>query len=124
LDARDTLANLGSEEFRQFYLFLFPFNVKEKVKEMDFDIAKFFWEELFKKYKIIFTFTAFIEKQKEGCKIKQDVWNNMLDFVINIGDQFPKGFSTLDSWPTLLDEFFKWYCEKNGIKIEEPEFNP
>jgi hypothetical protein len=91
---------------------------------MDLDIAKFFWEELFSKTKIIYAFIAFLEKEKNNCKVKQDLWNNMLDFILNIGDQFPKGYSTLDSWPTLLDDFYRCYCEKNGIKIEEQEFNP
>jgi hypothetical protein len=117
------MKQLESEEFRQFYQFLFPFNVKEKVKEMDFDIAKFFWETLFSKYKIVHQFIDFVEKEKPGVKIKQDLWNNMLDFVLNIGDQFPKGYSTLDSWPTLLDDYFRWYCNKNNIKIEEPELD-
>jgi hypothetical protein len=39
-----------------------------------------------------------------------------------IGDQFPKGYNVEESWPTLFDEFYIWYCKKYNIKIETPEY--
>lgn len=121
------MKNFETDDFRAFYYYIFNLNMRVvgKEKDIDYEVAKFFLNELFsKKYKIVSVLLEFIGSDPIKYKIKQDTWNNILDFLLQIGDAFPKGYSTLDSWPTLLDEFYLWYCEKNGIKIEEPEFEP
>jgi len=44
-----------------------------------------------------------------------------LELLKQVGDNFPKGYSTKDAWPLLYDEFFVYYCEKNNIEIAEEE---
>jgi hypothetical protein len=63
-----------------------------------------------------------METEKKSPQVKQDQWNCFLELLKTIGDSFPKGYTPEDSWPTLFDEFFEYYCNKYGIKIEKPEY--
>jgi hypothetical protein len=67
-------------------------------------------------------FLEFMEKEKASALLKEDQWNLFLDLLKVIGDQFPKGYNVEESWPTLFDEFYLWYCKKYNIKIETPEY--
>lgn len=58
-------------------------------------------------------------KKKE--QISQDQWKCFLDLLVKIGDNFPKGYSTKDSWPSLFDEFYNDYCKRNNIVIDSDE---
>jgi hypothetical protein len=63
-----------------------------------------------------------MEKTMSACQIKEDQWNLYLELLKVIGDQFPKGYNVEESWPTLFDEFYLWYCKKYDIKVEKPDY--
>lgn len=93
-------------------------------KILDYDYVELYFNLLFSnQFKIVGTFLKFYTDVKKKEPMKQDPWNCFLDFLMKIGDNFPKGYNTSDSWPTLFDEFFVYYCEKNNIDMSEFENN-
>lgn len=115
--AKEDLLNITTDDFRKFYYFLFEYNLPVKSKKLlDYDYAELYFNQLFgNQFKIVKKFLEFVAVKKKKEQIKQDQWNCFLDFLIRIGDNFPTGYNTKDSWPTLFDEFFLDYCETNGI---------
>ena len=67
-------------------------------------------------------FMEFMEKEKASAQIKEDQWNLFLELLKVIGDMFPKNYNVEESWPTLFDEFYLWYCKKYNIKPELPSY--
>jgi hypothetical protein len=64
-----------------------------------------------------------MEKEKKSGQIKEDQWNLFLELLKVIGDSFPKNYSIEESWPTLFDEFYVWYCKKYNIKADIPVYD-
>lgn len=120
---KEDLLNITTSDFRQFYYFLFEYNLPNKTKKsLDYDYAELYFTTLFgNQFKIVKEFLNFLSTNKKKEQIKQDPWNCFLDFLIKIGDNFPKGYSTKHSWPTLFDEFFNDYCKRNNIEIKDEE---
>lgn len=114
---KEDLLNITTEDFRKFYYFLFEYNLPVKTKKLlDYDYVELYFNLLFgHQFKIVAKFLDYMAVNKKKENVKQDQWNCFLDFLIKIGDNFPKGYSTKDSWPTLFDEFYLFYCEKNDI---------
>ena len=57
--------------------------------------------------------------------MKWDEWRTFLDFLINKATTFPKDYYVSDYYPTLIDDFYYWYCKKHNIPIpkdDEEEF--
>lgn len=72
-------------------------------------------------FKVVQKFLDFLTKNKGKEGLKQDQWNCFLEFCLKIGDNFPKGYSLKEAWPTLFDEFYIDYCERNNIDMTEEE---
>jgi len=114
-----------SDEFKKFYFWLFEFNVQNKQEKKDrkipYEIAKFYWEQIFCSYNFIKDFIYFLENEKKIESAKLDQWNCLLELVRHCKNSFPNNYNLEDSWPTLFDEFYLWYCKKNAIELQMPE---
>jgi len=89
---------------------------------LDFDYVELYFKTLFSnQFKLVTKFLEYLVKEKKKEPMKQDQWNCFLDLLIKIGDDFPKGYSLKYSWPTLFDEYFLFYCEKNNIELPEED---
>jgi hypothetical protein len=124
ISSKEELLNLSSQEFKQFYYFLFDYNLDKKnpKKTVDFEVVEIFYNQLFvNQFKIASKFLEYLAKNKGKEGLKQDQWNCFLEFLLKIGDKFPKGYSLKDAWPTLFDEFYLDYCERNHIELNEEE---
>lgn len=113
------------DEFKKFYLWLFEFNnfnkKEKKDKKIQFEIAKFYWNALFCGYNFIRSFIEYLENEIKVEFIKHDQWNCLLELVRHSKNMFPKDYSLDDSWPTLFDDFYKYYCKINGIEVVMPQ---
>lgn len=116
-----------TDDFKKFYLWLFEFNnmnKKEKRnKQIQFEIAKFYWNALFCGYNFIKNFVEYLENERKIEFIKQDQWNCLLELVRHSKNNYPHDYSLNDSWPTLFDDYYIFYCKKNGIEVKMPEEN-
>lgn len=114
-----------SDEFKKFYFWLFEFNIENKSEKKDkkisFEIAKFFWEQLFCSYGYVKHLINFIENEKKLQFVKLDQWNCLLELIRHFKQTFPNEYNLEDCWPTLFDDFYIWYCLKNGIEYKKPE---
>jgi len=114
-----------TDEFKKFYFWLFEFNLQNKQEKKDkkilFEIAKFYWEQIFCSYNFTKDLIEFLENDKKIEYVKLDQWNCLLELVRHCKNNFPNDYSLEDSWPTLFDEFYVWYCKKNGIEFKLPE---
>lgn len=113
-------------EFKEFYKFLFTFNLDstDKKKQLDFEIVELYFNNLFSgQFKIVNDFLYFLKNHKKCEGLTYDQWTCFLDFLLTIGDNFPKGYKLSDSWPTLFDEFSKEYCLKNGLSLDQEDEN-
>lgn len=113
------------DEFKKFYFWLFEFNVQNKQEKKDrkiqYEIAKFYWEQIFCSYNFVNSLIEFLENAKKIEYVKLDQWNCLLELIRHCKNNFPNDYSLEDSWPTLFDEFYIWYCKKNGIEVKMPE---
>jgi len=104
-------------------LFNFSWDKRSNPTGLPLDMVCLYFDQLFgDQFKIISEFIEFVEKIKKVSGISKDQWNCFLEFLKVFGDQFPKGYNVEESWPTLFDEFYEYYCQKYGIKIERPEY--
>jgi hypothetical protein len=105
-------------------LFNFSWDKRSNPTGLPLDVVELYFGQLFgDQFKIISEFMEFVEKIKKASGISKDQWNCFLEFLKVFGDQFPKGYNVEESWPTLFDEFYEYYCQKYGIKIERAEYN-
>ena len=123
IQIKEDLLNITTPDFRQFYYFLFENNLQNPQKKfLDFDYIELYFTQLFAhQFSLVKKFLNYHIEVKKKEPVTQDQWNCFLDLLIRIGDNFPKGYSTKDSWPTLFDDFFNDYCKRNNIEIESDE---
>ena len=117
--------NITTEDFKNFYQYLFNFSWDKRSNPtgLPLDIARLYFEQLFgDQFKIIGEFMDFVEKTKKVPGLTKDQWFCFLELLKTLGDQFPKGYNVEESWPTMFDEFYEFFCKKNGIKIDKPEY--
>jgi len=125
INIRGELLEIHSNDFRNFYNFLFDINVggdqiKRKEKYLPMDEVEIYFKSLFcEQFPIVGEFLTYLkETNKNG--LKWDEWRTFLDFVQAQGLSFPKDYNMAEYFPILIDEFYKWYCNKKGIKIKDP----
>jgi len=125
LKIRGKLLEIHSNDFRNFYNFLFDLNVsgseiERKKKSIIFDVVEVYFKSLFcEQFPIVNEFLTFLKEKK--CGLKWDEWRMFLDFVQKQGTSFPKDYSPAEYFPLIIDEFYYWYCKKNGIKVPDPD---
>ena len=128
MDIKGELLLINEPDFQKFYFYLFDLNVSgsekdKKSKSLSYDIVELYFKALFcNQFDKVTEFLEFLRFKNVG--LKWDEWRTFLDFVRQKIDTFPKDYYVSDYYPTLIDDFYYWYCEKHKIPIpkEEEEF--
>ena len=128
MDIKGELLLINEDDFQKFYYYLFDLNVSgsekdKKTKSLSYDIVELYFKALFcNQFDKVTEFLEFLRFKNVG--LKWDEWRTFLDFVRQKIDTFPKDYYVSDYYPTLIDDFYYWYCEKHKIPIpkEEEEF--
>ena len=128
MDIKGELLLINEDDFQKFYYYLFDLNVSgsekdKKSKSLSYDIVELYFKALFcNQFDKVTEFLEFLRFKNVG--LKWDEWRTFLDFVRQKIDTFPKDYYVSDYYPTLIDDFYYWYCEKHKIPIpkEEEEF--
>ena len=123
---RERLLEIGNDDFRNFYDFLFNINVpgsekERKTKTLSYDIVEVYFKGLFSsQFRFIPEFLQFLREKKVG--LKWDEWTTFLDFLKDKGHIFPKEYDYgSDYFPLIVDDFYIWYCKKHNIKLPEED---
>lgn len=122
---KEKLLEIGNDDFKKFYYFLFDLNIpgsekEKKAKALGLDAVEIYFKELFSsQFPIVDEFLEFLKFKKVG--LKWDEWRTFLDFLINKATVFPKDYYVSDYYPSLIDDFYYWYCEKHKIPIPKDE---
>jgi len=114
--------DIDSNEFKEYYLYLFQLNKSSKGNYIDYEIVEIYYSQLFNKYDYVKEFLQFIKDKKNSCKITNDQWKEFLELIKLYKTNFPGTYDpNVDSWPTLFDEFFYYYCDNHNIIYKKPE---
>lgn len=117
VSVREMLLNLSSNTFKDFYHFLFKFNMVKKSKTISIEVVEVYFKELFElQFTIVNDFLTFITKEKKLTQLTKDQWDCFLDFLLNQGSTFPINYNCDEYYPLLFDEFFHWYLNKKEIE--------
>ena len=123
---REKLLIIDEQDFRDFYNFLFNLNVPgtekdRKAKSISYDVVEVYFKGLFcNQFKFMNEFLTFLKGKNVG--LKWDEWVTFLDFLKDKGTTFPKDYDYgSDYYPSIIDEFYVWYCKKHNIKIPDEE---
>ena len=123
---REKLLIIDEQDFRDFYNFLFNLNVPgtekdRKAKSISYDVVEVYFKGLFcNQFKFMNEFLTFLKGKNVG--LKWDEWVTFLDFLKDKGNTFPKDYDYgSDYYPSIIDEFYVWYCKKHNIKIPDEE---
>ncbi|KAG2175777.1 hypothetical protein INT44_000255 [Umbelopsis vinacea] len=101
-------------QFKDFYVFVFPFAKTKTQKSMDVEMALALWEIVLKdRYAHVPLFIDFIRKQEPIKVVNKDQWTSFLDFCKVISVDL-SNFDPLSSWPVLFDEYVEWRRD-NGL---------
>ena len=125
LSIREKLLEIGNEDFKNFYYFLFDLNVPgsekdKKSKTLSYEVVEVYFKGLFTdQFPIAKEFLEFLRFKKVG--LKWDEWRTFLDFLIEKATTFPKEYYVSDHFPILIDDFYYWYCQKHKIPIPKDE---
>lgn len=110
---REVLLNLASTTFKEFYQFLFKFNMIKKSKTITIEVVEVYFKELFGlQFSIVTDFLSFIINHKKLACLTKDQWDCFLDFLLNQGSTFPSNYNCDEYYPLLFDEFYHWYLKK------------
>ena len=111
---KEKLLEITTDDFHNFYDFLFNFNVpgsekERKTKSLSYDYVEVYFNGLFtSQFKFIPEFLQFLKEKKIG--LKWDEWTTFLDFLIDKGAMFPKDYACGDDYyPIVCDDFYIWY---------------
>ena len=110
--------DIFKEDFKNYYDYIF--NINKNQNNIDCEIIEVYYSQLFKQYKFVNDFIIFL-KEKKIKKLNKDQYYQFYELIKEIGFKFPNNYnSEIDSWPSLFDEFFYYYCDKNNIKYDKP----
>ena len=125
MDIKGELLLINEDDFQKFYYYLFDLNVSgsekdKKTKSLSYDIVELYFKALFcNQFNKVTEFLEFLRFKNVG--LKWDEWRTFLDFVRQKIDTFPKDYYVSDYYPTLIDDFYYWYCQKHNIPIPKEE---
>lgn len=125
LKVREDLLNVHTDDFLNFFYFLFDFNVpgdsevEKKKKTLSYDIVEVYFKALFcNQFKFVGEFLQFLKAKNVG--LKWDEWRVFLDLIRNLGATFPKDYNIAGHYCLIYDEFYRSYCTNHKIKIVDP----
>ena len=114
--------SIDSIEFKEYYLYLYQINKSLKGNYIEFEIVEIYFSQLFNEYDYVKEFLNFIKEKKNSCHITNDQWLEFLELIRLYKTNFPGNYNpNVDSWPSLFDEFYYYYCDNHNIKYEKPE---
>ena len=125
LTIKGQLLEIGTDDFKNYYYFLFDLNVPgsekdKKSKALSLDVVEVYFKGLFcDQFPLVNEFLEFLNIKKVG--LKWDEWRTFLDFLNNKATTFPKDYYVSDYYPSLIDDFYYWYCQKHNIPIPKDE---
>lgn len=125
MDIKGELLLINEDDFQKFYYYLFDLNVSgsekdKKTKSLSYDIVELYFKALFcNQFDKVTEFLEFLRFKNVG--LKWDEWRTFLDFIRQKIDTFPKDYYVSDYYPTLIDDFYYWYCQKHNIPIPKEE---
>lgn len=98
--------------FKEIYEFAFGFSCEDSQKVLQLDVAVSIWPLLItkKKWKHIDEWCTFLQEHHKRA-ISRDTWNQLLDFINTIGDNFAQ-YDPNSAWPYLIDEFVEMKLEQ------------
>ena len=125
MDIKGELLLINEPDFQKFYFYLFDLNVSgsekdKKSKSLSYDIVELYFKALFcNQFDKVTEFLEFLRFKNVG--LKWDEWRTFLDFVRQKINTSPKDYYVSDYYPTLIDDFYYWYCQKHNIPIPKEE---
>lgn len=121
ISIREKFLDVYSEEFKNFYYYLFKLNAEQekKSKVISHEVYELYFNKLFgEQFSIVKEFLEYMKNEMKQQKLKEDEWQCFRDFLLNEGVKFPKDYNPAAQYPVLIDGFYYWYCKKHDIKIE------
>lgn len=100
--------------FKDFYKFVFDWlRESASARVISNETAVTMWPLLYAKrpFPVLNDWIEFIANVN-GKPIRKDVWHMTLDFATSDVNQYDDE----GSWPSLMDDFVKWYTERKGKK--------
>ncbi|POY76640.1 hypothetical protein BMF94_0232 [Rhodotorula taiwanensis] len=99
----------SEEDFRRFYLFLFPFLKSDGAKTIPAEMAiPLLGISLGERYELGKAFVDFATAQGTAFKaVSLDVWTQLLEFCQSVEPDLT-GWSEDDAWPSTIDAFVDW----------------
>ena len=125
LDIRGQLLEIAQDDFKNFYYYLFDLNVAgnettRKAQSIPYEGVELYFKKLFcEQFPVVKEFLVFLKSKNVG--LKWDEWRTFLDFVRSKATDFPKEYYVSDYFPTLIDDFYYWYCNKHKIPIPKDD---
>ena len=118
---RENLLDLYSQEFKDFYKFLFVFNTMNTSKILSLEVVEVYFKSLFyDQFAISKDFIQYLKNTK--CKgLNKDQWECFLDFLLDQGTTFPKDYTCEAYYPIIIDKFYEWYCDLKNIPRKKKE---
>ncbi|KAA8914823.1 Cullin binding-domain-containing protein [Sphaerosporella brunnea] len=109
--------------FKRVYMFTFAFARTQGQKSLPLEVAIEYWKLLLgKRFEALFpTWIEFLENEYKRT-ISKDTWNCMYDFV-QLAQKDPD-LATYDvdgAWPSILDDFVRYWREKTGREVRSEE---
>ena len=113
---------LASNEFKDFYKFLFVFNTMNTSKILSLEVVEVYFKNLFyNKFAISKDFINYLKAIK--CNgLNKDQWECFLDFLLDHGTTFPKKYTCDAYYPIIIDQFYEWYCDLKKIPRKKKEY--
>ena len=121
ISIKEELLDLYSDDFKNFYNFLYKFNVGN-AKGISYEVVEVYFNDLFApQFPITKDILTFLKEDKKEAKLTKDEWECFLDFFLNKANTFPNDYNCAEFYQILIDDFYRAYCKKHGIKIKEEE---
>ena len=119
---REYLLKFESNEFKDFYKFLFVFNTMNTSKILSLEVVEVYFKNLFyNKFAISKDFINYLKAIK--CNgLNKDQWECFLDFLLDQGTTFPKKYTCEAYYPIIIDKFYEWYCDLKKIPRKKKEY--